>query len=268
MAYNCWKTAAGRERVLDVAIPEPAWFVAVILVLALVTVVAWWPIDPARAFTAVLAVLVVTCPCALSLATPVALAAATTRLARLGVLVTRADAIERLARADTVIFDKTGTLTGHSTGVVGVKLLSSISREQSLAMHGGKQIVSLGREMQLRAVSLAEGAHQVGVVRREEPDGSAAFLVFLEKLCGHRLAVSFLVSGKPQHRGAVALERLPESAFDVGWSVHVRSRRDCVAKLRLRRIADRDSVGFRRAFAGAMHVGTAGERSRPVLLCV
>ena len=84
---------------------------------------AWWPIDPARAFAAVLAVLVVTCPCALSLATPVALAAATTRLARLGVLVTRADAIERLARADTVIFDKTGTLTGTATGVVDVKLL-------------------------------------------------------------------------------------------------------------------------------------------------
>ena len=61
-----------------------------------------------------LAVLVVTCPCALSLATPVALAAATTRLARLGLLVTRADAIERLARVDTVIFDKTGTLTGNS----------------------------------------------------------------------------------------------------------------------------------------------------------
>ena len=92
--------------------------------LACVTAAAWWPIDPARAFAAVLAVLVVTCPCALSLATPAALAAATTRLARLGLLVTRADAIERLARADTVIFDKTGTLTGTSTGVVDVKLLS------------------------------------------------------------------------------------------------------------------------------------------------
>jgi len=128
------RAQAARPKIALAADRAASWFVAVILVLALVTVVAWWPIDPARAFTAVLAVLVVTCPCALSLATPVALAAATTRLARLGVLVTRADAIERLARADTVIFDKTGTLTGHSTGVVGVKLLSSISREQSLAM--------------------------------------------------------------------------------------------------------------------------------------
>ncbi len=105
--------------------------------------VAWWPIDPARAFAAVLAVLVVTCPCALSLATPVALAAATTRLARLGVLVTRADAIERLARADTVIFDKTGTLTGTASGVIGVKLLR-IGFARAGASHGCRARARLG----------------------------------------------------------------------------------------------------------------------------
>ena len=128
------RAQATRPQIALAADRAASWFVGVILVLALITAVAWWPVDPARAFAAVLAVLVVTCPCALSLATPVALAAATTRLARLGVLVTRADAIERLARADTVIFDKTGTLTGNSTGVVDVKLLGSISREQALAM--------------------------------------------------------------------------------------------------------------------------------------
>ena len=106
------RAQATRPQIALAADRAASWFVGVILVLALITAVAWWPVDPARAFAAVLAVLVVTCPCALSLATPVALAAATTRLARLGVLVTRADAIERLARADTVIFDKTGTLTG------------------------------------------------------------------------------------------------------------------------------------------------------------
>jgi Cu2+-exporting ATPase len=70
----------------------------------------------------------------LSLATPAALAAATTRLARLGLLVTRADAVERLARADTVLFDKTGTLTGTSSGVARVKLLSTSTREKVLAL--------------------------------------------------------------------------------------------------------------------------------------
>ena len=87
-----------------------------ILLLAAVVAVAWLLVDPSRAFPAALAVLVVTCPCALSLATPVAVAAATTRLARSGLLVTRADALERLARVDTVLLDKTGTLTSGSTG--------------------------------------------------------------------------------------------------------------------------------------------------------
>jgi len=132
------RAQATRPAIARAADRAASWFVAVILVLAVITAVAWWRIDPTRAFAAVLAVLVVTCPCALSLATPAALAAATTRLARLGLLVTRADAIERLARVDTVIFDKTGTLTGTSNGVVDVKLLSSpwgpVSQERALAM--------------------------------------------------------------------------------------------------------------------------------------
>jgi Cu2+-exporting ATPase len=106
----------------------------VILVLAVITAVGWGWVDAARAFPAVLAVLVVTCPCALSLATPVVLAAATTRLSRLGLLVTHTDAVERLARADTVIFDKTGTLTGTSTGVADVKLLAGGPRDQVLRL--------------------------------------------------------------------------------------------------------------------------------------
>ena len=132
------RAQATRPALARAADRAASWFVGVILVLAVITAVAWWPIDPARAFAAVLAVLVVTCPCALSLATPAALAAATTRLARLGLLVTRADAVERLARADTVIFDKTGTLTGTSSGVTRVKLLNQsgaqVSQEQALAM--------------------------------------------------------------------------------------------------------------------------------------
>ena len=128
------RAQAARPQIARAADRAASWFVAVILLLALVTAFAWWRIDPPRAFAAVLAVLVVTCPCALSLATPVALAAATTRLARLGLLVTRADAIERLARVDTVIFDKTGTLTGAATGILDVKLLGAMPRELALGI--------------------------------------------------------------------------------------------------------------------------------------
>jgi Cu2+-exporting ATPase len=123
-----------KPRLVRLADRAASWFVAVILVLAVVTAVLWWNVDASRAFPAVLAVLVVTCPCALSLATPVALAAATSRLARLGVLVTRADAIERLSRIDTVVLDKTGTLTVPGTGIVDVKLLNGRSREDVLSI--------------------------------------------------------------------------------------------------------------------------------------
>jgi Cu2+-exporting ATPase len=123
-----------RPHLVRLADRAASWFVVVILCLTVVTGLAWLQVDPARAFAAVLAVLVVTCPCALSLAMPMALAAASTRLARLGVLVTRADAIERLARVDTVVIDKTGTLTLPATGIAGVNLLSGMSREGALAI--------------------------------------------------------------------------------------------------------------------------------------
>lgn len=87
------------------------WFVGAMLLLALGTVVAWWPSDPHQGVLAAIAVLVVTCPCALSLAAPVALLAAGTRLGRHGVLVPALDAIEKLPRVRHVVFDKTGSLT-------------------------------------------------------------------------------------------------------------------------------------------------------------
>jgi len=72
---------------------------------------AWWRVEPERAFEVALAVLVVSCPCALSLAVPAALASAHGTLARMGVLALGADALESLARVDTAVMDKTGTLT-------------------------------------------------------------------------------------------------------------------------------------------------------------
>lgn len=88
-----------------------AWSVAALLVLTAAVFLAWQLIDPSRAWPAAIAVLVVTCPCALSLATPTALAAATDRLLRRGVLAVQPHALETLERATHVVFDKTGTLT-------------------------------------------------------------------------------------------------------------------------------------------------------------
>lgn len=88
-----------------------AWFVAALLVLTVIVFAAWHVIDPSRAWAAAIAVLVVSCPCALSLATPTALAAATDRLLRRGALAVQPHVLETLARATHVVFDKTGTLT-------------------------------------------------------------------------------------------------------------------------------------------------------------
>ncbi|GIZ51677.1 heavy metal translocating P-type ATPase [Noviherbaspirillum aridicola] len=88
-----------------------AWFVAALLVFAVAIFFAWQWIDPSRAWPIAIAVLVVSCPCALSLATPSALAAATDRLVRQGVLVVQPHVLETLHRTTHVVFDKTGTLT-------------------------------------------------------------------------------------------------------------------------------------------------------------
>ena len=86
-------------------------FVLGLLAVAAATALWWGWHDPARALWVTVAVLVITCPCALSLATPAALAAAASGLARVGLLPTRGHAIETLARATVFVFDKTGTLT-------------------------------------------------------------------------------------------------------------------------------------------------------------
>jgi Cu2+-exporting ATPase len=111
-----------------------SWFIVRILVLTALVGVAWTLVDPSRAFPAVLAVLVATCPCALSLATPVAIAAATSRLARLGVLVTRSDAIEGLAQVDTVLLDKTGTLTTGAARMLEARVTGPLDAPAALAI--------------------------------------------------------------------------------------------------------------------------------------
>jgi len=86
-------------------------FLWVVLVLAAGAAAAWSVIDPSRAIWVAVSVLIVTCPCALSLAAPAALVAAIRAFARHGVMVQRLDSIDGLARVDQVFFDKTGTLT-------------------------------------------------------------------------------------------------------------------------------------------------------------
>ncbi|MDH3614980.1 MAG: heavy metal translocating P-type ATPase [Gammaproteobacteria bacterium] len=103
----------------------------VIALLAVATIVAgsWYFAAPERAFVITLSVLVVTCPCALALATPAAFAAAGSRLSQLRLLVTNGNAIEALSRATIVIFDKTGTLTRGLPQITSVMVLDESMTE-------------------------------------------------------------------------------------------------------------------------------------------
>ena len=109
-----------------------AWFVAALLLFSVVVFCAWQWLDPSRAWQIAIAVLVVSCPCALSLATPTALAAATDRLVRQGVLVVQSHVLETLHRCTHVIFDKTGTLTTGKPTLQHIAPLGEEEAEQCL----------------------------------------------------------------------------------------------------------------------------------------
>ena len=123
------RAARERPEIARLADRAAAWFIAGVLVLA-AGVAFWWLLhDPARMVPVLVSVLVVTCPCALSLATPAAMTAAFGALARTGLIATRADTIERLALVTHCLADKTGTLTEGRFRLRSVSALADDARE-------------------------------------------------------------------------------------------------------------------------------------------
>ncbi|MBW8191513.1 cadmium-translocating P-type ATPase [Neiella marina] len=102
---------ASRSRPVVFADKVARYFIVALLVVAALTATFWWHYQPEHALWVTLAVLVATCPCALSLATPTAITSGITRLGASGVIAKTADVLENLATIDRVAFDKTGTLT-------------------------------------------------------------------------------------------------------------------------------------------------------------
>jgi Cu2+-exporting ATPase len=127
---------AGRERprLAQVADRLARVFVPRLLVLTLLTGLVWLWLDPSRAFWVALAVMVVSCPCALSLATPVALTAAQGALVRRGLLATRGHVLEALGKVTHVIFDKTGTLTTGRLELVRAVPVGGAGLDDALAV--------------------------------------------------------------------------------------------------------------------------------------
>lgn len=116
------KAQASRAPVQRLADKVSAWFVPVVVVIALLTFLLWWSLgpQPSLAFAVInaVAVLIIACPCALGLATPMAVTVGVGRAAQLGVLIKEAGALEKMDTVDLLMVDKTGTLTEGKPSIV------------------------------------------------------------------------------------------------------------------------------------------------------
>lgn len=196
-----------------------AWFVAALLLFSIVIFGVWHWIDPSRAWPIAIAVLVVSCPCALSLATPSALAAATDRLVRQGVLVVQPHVLETLYRTTHVIFDKTGTLTWgkpalRNTEAFGDQpsdwcLQAAAALEASSAHPLAHAIMEAAREQGGRTAALTAGGIRTvaGQGLEGEIDGVTYRLgsaVFVEEIAGSPVPAPAESGLTPVYLGSVA----------------------------------------------------------------
>ena len=191
------RAAAERPRLALAADRVARWFVVALLVIAAAVAMVWMRIDPSSALAITVAVLVVSCPCALSLATPAALGAAAGSLHARGVLITRSNAIEGLATATDVVFDKTGTLTTGRMQLTDVRTLGGESVEQCLALAAALEAGSL--HPIARALSTAAAAPLPAAGLQHVAGGGVE-----GEVCGRRLRI-----GTPAFVGALTGQPLP-----------------------------------------------------------
>ena len=111
-------------------------FLFFVLLSAAIAAALLWDIDRGRALMTAAAVLIVTCPCALSLATPAAMLSSASAFVKRGILINRLQAIENIAAIDTVIFDKTGTLTEDHIQIKAIEHKNGLSESSALALAG------------------------------------------------------------------------------------------------------------------------------------
>jgi len=166
----------GKPRLARLADRVASWFVGAILLITTATALVWSQLDPGQALWVTLSVLVISCPCALALATPAALTSAASALRASGVIVRGENALEALARATHLIFDKTGTLTEGALVITRVELLGDMAREQALAIAAAMQrysshpVARAFGEVEA-AVGLQEVEYQVGAGLEASLDG-------------------------------------------------------------------------------------------------
>ena len=154
---------AGKAPVQRLADRVSAVFVPLVIVLSLATLAGWLiaGADASTAFAAAVAVLIIACPCALGLATPMALMVGTGRGAQLGILIRGPEVLEQTRRITTVVLDKTGTLTEGALELVDVHLLNGASRGDVLRLAGAVEAAS---EHPVAHAVAAAGRAEVGTL--------------------------------------------------------------------------------------------------------
>ncbi|MEP6879747.1 MAG: copper-translocating P-type ATPase, partial [Nitrosospira sp.] len=162
MVGEAQRTRAPIQRLADVI---AAYFVQTVIAIAIVTALAWWFLGPepkfAYAFLNAIAVLIIACPCAVGLATPISMTVAMGQGARVGILFRNADAIERMRDIDTVVVDKTGTLTLGRPALTDF-IAEGFAHDEALALVAGVEQLS---EHPI-GLAIVEGAKARGLTPR------------------------------------------------------------------------------------------------------
>jgi Cu+-exporting ATPase len=164
MVAQAQRSRAPIQRLAD---QVSAWFVPLVIAAAVVAFLAWalWGPEPRLTYglVAAVSVLIIACPCALGLATPMSIMVGVGRGAQAGVLIKNAEALERMERVDTLVIDKTGTLTEGKPRVIAVRLAPGFAQEEVLRLAAslernsehplGAAVVQAAQE---RSIALAE----------------------------------------------------------------------------------------------------------------
>jgi len=260
---------AGKAPVQRLADRVSAVFVPLVIVLSLATLAGWLLAgsDASTAFTAAVAVLIIACPCALGLATPMALMVGTGRGAQLGILIRGPEVLEQTRRVTTVVLDKTGTVTEGAIELVEVRLLNGASRADVLRLAGAVEAAS--EHPVARAVAAA-GRAEVGTLPLVEGFRNLPGTGVTGRVDGHLVEV-----GRRDGSVTVSWDGEPRAMLVVRDRVKPTSA-DAVADLRrlglvpvlltgdAREAAERvaAAVGIERVHAGVAPGGKAAEVRR------
>jgi Cu+-exporting ATPase len=200
------------------------YFVPAVVLVAVLAFVAWFVFGPspalAYALVAAVTVLIIACPCALGLATPISIMVATGRGAQAGVLVRNAAALERLAAVNTLIADKTGTLTEGKPALTGVEIAPGFESDEVLRLAAS---LEAGSEHPL-AAAILRGAEQRGLKPAKVADFEAVTGQGVKGRIGGRVAAlgnarlmeSFGVDVTPLAKAAEARRKQGETVMFLG----------------------------------------------------